>query len=481
MVPDTSDPLFWVDRFSQRLMRRQDKYSRNNDYVIGNHPIPNGDPRYERVLKGLQEKARTNYVGLAIDAVTERMHVKGFRFGNPRELDQDSRRIWDYNNMSLQSVQAIKDAAALSDTYALVSPPREEGGEPVITIEDPRTCIVEPDPVNPLLSIAGMKFYDDYILEHLVAILYLPDRVYVYHGPTAKDFLARDTTRDRALALSGPGGWKLIRSEPNTLGMVPLVRGSWRPEFGVMGMAECEDGAYDIQDRINETVLMRMVIAKSQAFRQRWLTGGHVPTSKGGKGAPKEPRLNPDLDKVWAVTDPNAKFGDFEQADIRQLLEAVRDDVGDFAALTQTPVMYLTNKMVNVSADTMTAAQIGLISKIRSRQQALGWFFETVMKLCFAYKNDPRATEVEATVVWEDPEARSMAEISDMVSKLTSAGIPLPITLEWAGFSEDQVKFAMEEAEKAKEEEAQLMQQQLAAQKQASSDSTTKPKPSSSR
>jgi len=468
MAVDVSDPLFWVDRLSQRLMARQSKYTRNFNYAIGNHPVPNGDKRYARVLRELQQKAITNYVGLADKAVTEVMSPLGIRFGNSDELDPEAVDIWAANNMSLQSITAIKEACRLGDTYAMVSPPEEEGGFPVITIEDPRCCIVEPDPINPLRSLAGLKFYEDSILGVIIAVLYMPDFTYVYEGPAIRDFITRENSGQPSIVAEGPGAFTLVSVSPNPIGKVQLIRGNWQPEYGVMGMAECEDGGYEIQDRINLTVLHRLTISRSQAFRQRWVTGMRVPKTVNGKGGPKTSPFKPMDDEVWAVQDEKARFGDFEQADLRQLLEAVRDDVGDFAALTQTPVTYLTNKLINVSADTMAAAQVGLSGKIKSRKQSMGWFFEEIMKMCFRYMGSSKADEIIAETVWEDHEAHSMAEVSDMISKLLAAGIPMKPTLEYADiFSESQIELAVEEAEKAKLQEQEMAQKQLDVKAQA--------------
>lgn len=451
MASPLQDPLAWVHRFSQRLMARQERYQKNEDYAIGNHPLPQGDPRFVKELQKIQKKARTNYVGLANKAVTDRMQIKGFRFGDPKKLDPDARRFWEANNMAIQANVAIKQAAKLGDVYAMVSPPREEGGDPIITIEDPRMCITEPDPLDPLSSIAGMKMYIDSVNETVIAVLILPERVDVFDGPKLGDFLSRETSIVPEAVVNTGSAWRLRESFANPLGYVYLFRGQWQPEYGIVGMAECEDGGYDIQDRINETILSRIVISRSQAYRQRWMTGAEPPPAK--KGKPVAPPFEGGAAAVWAMADPQAKFGDFEQADIRQLLEAVRDDVGDFAAVTQTPVTYLTNKLVNVAAETMGMAQIGLVSKTNSRKQSMGWFFEQIIKTCFAYKGDARATEVMAEAVWVDSEQHTMAEKSDMVSKLSAAGVPPQVWGELFGFSEDQVELIATEMERLRQEQ----------------------------
>lgn len=448
-LPETDPDGFWLHRLIQRLLHRQKAYKVREAYAVGNHPLPNGDIRYARALRYLQEKARTNYIALAQSAVVDRMRVKTFKFSG--EADEEAMKIWKANNMAMHSQIAIAKAASLSDVYALVSPPREEGELPVITIEDPRVCIIEPDPLDPLTAVVGMKFYEDTVIGKVVAVLYYPDRVVIFEGPGMRDFLFAEDTYSPENIVNSSGGFQKVSVQPNPLGKVPLIRCPWRPQYGLAGMAECEE-AWDIQDRINKVILDRLVVMQSQAYRQRWVTGAK---SLKGSGKHKETTFDPGADMLWAVVDENANFGDFDQADITQHLEAARDDVGDFSAVTCTPVTYLTNKMVNVSGDTLSIAQSALVAKIKTRQEIVGWFFEQIIKLCFLYQGDTtRAEDIEAETQWVDAEIHTMAELADYVSKLAAASPGfLRIAAEKMGLTPEEVESVMEEHQQMTEEE----------------------------
>lgn len=445
---EVGSPDWWLARLMQKLGQRQDRYEKLEKYARGDHPLPDGDRRYVRALRDLQDKAKTNYISLILRAVTQRMRVKEFKFAG--EVDEDAARFWKSNSMELQSAIAINDAAKFGETYALVSPPDEDSnGVPIITIEDPRCCIVEHDPAHPLRRLAGLRVYRDDLIERIVAVLYLPTVVAVYYGPHPGDpnfdyERSAERIRDHGIATAG---FELAETYDNPIGRVLLVDGPWQPENH---QAECEDGALNIQDRINHTMLARLVITKSQAYRQRMIAGARIPQSGPNKG---KPPFDPGADMVWTIDDPQAKVFDLEQADIAQLLEAIRDDIGDLAALTQTPVTYLTNRMVNVSGDTLTAAQHSHVSKVRRRMDAMGWFFESVIKLCFLYENDEtRANEIDAEVKWSDPEVRTMGEMADLVGKLNGV-IPLELIMEKLGFSSDEIQRAMEQMRIEKEEQ----------------------------
>lgn len=460
LTPDTDPEAFMLHRLIQRLMYRQGRYQIREDYAIGNHPLPEGDRRYVQALKELQLKALTNYIGLANKAVVDGMSVMHFKFSG--EYSEEAAEIWRANNMDFQTPIAIGKAAQLGDIYAMVSPPKEDDDEPRITIEDPRTCIVEPDPLDPMESVAGLKFYLDSLRGVTVAILDTGTEIIEYEGPTLTDFLQMETRYSPDNIVSSSGGFVEVRRYPNPVGKVLIVRGAWQPQWGLPGMAECEDGGFAIQDRINRVILDRLVIQKSQAYRQRWMTGAQIP--KDRRGHPNKTPFNPGADMVWSVVDDKAKFGDFEEADIRQLLEAARDDIGDFAAVTQTPVSYLTNKMVNVSGETLAEARESLRMKRRVRKEAMGWFFERVIKLCFLYKGDTaKAKDTDATVVWT-PENYSLVEIADFIAKASAAGLPPKVYLEKIGWTPQEIELAEEEMEKMQQQEHDLQIEMIKAQ-----------------
>lgn len=458
---EAGTPWWWLDRLILRLMDRMARFDTLEDYALGYHPLPNVDYRYVKALKDLQKKARTNYCELVIRAVTDRMKVKGFRFGPQGPADQEAKEIWDFNEMDYQSPLNLNLAATFGFCYALVSPadPDIPNSKPNICIEDPRTCITERSPYQATESIAGLKIWIDDVLQQTVAMLYLPDYVYTFasfrHNEEAVDqdaFLTKKQTNTVTAA-----DFELVLIQNNELGKVPLIEGRWQPSFGDIGRSEHE-GVLDIQDRINNTVLERMIISKNQAYRQRWASG-IKDVAKGKKGAP----WDPGADILWVTDQADAKFGDFESADIRQLLEAVTNDIGDMAAITQTPASYLMNRTVNVSGGALTQVQAGLVSKTKTRMEAIGHFYEYVMRTAFLYLGSEKATQRTGNVLWGDPEIRSLAEVGDVAGKWVTAGIPLELVMERLDFTPDEIAFAIQERDRKIAEE-QARQDQVAQQ-----------------
>lgn len=452
-------PRWYVNRLCQKLMSRQPRYRKLEAYALGNHPYPVGDPRFVLELQNLQRKSRTNYIELVIKAVTNRMRVQDFSFDG--ESDDDAAAIWSYNNMDLFSGVIINTAATFGDAYALVSPPDPDdpNGEPVITPEEPKMCITEDDPRYPSKTLAGFKMWQDDVDQVIYACLYLPGKNYLYEGPALNDVIGMDsaTLTKRLTSTPSEGGFKFKSVEDTGIDKVTLVRGNWQPAFGSMGRGEAES-AFDIQDRINHTILDRLVIAKSQAYNQRWVSGA----TKDLAGQGGRPPFRAGADAVWALPSVDGKFGQFDAADLTQMLQAIRDDVGDLAAITETPASFLMNRMVNVSGDTLTQDQSALVQKVKWRMDAMGWMFERVMRLCFLFKGDEaKATSVDVETNWVDPEIRALSEQADAATKLVTAGVPWEVIGKLLNFSKADIELIAQKVEEQKQLEADQMQAQL--------------------
>lgn len=457
------DPWWWLGMLVTDLIFRQPAYERRGLYVEGRHAAPRGDRKYMRAYGHLQSLAATNYCGLVTNAATQRMEVRHFNFGEGP--DEDARAIWSWNDMDMQSDLINSNCAKYGLSYALVGDIENDqygNGYPTITALDPRTAIVYRDPLRPTRSLAALRLWEDDLLGRVVAVLYLPDQCYAYVGPRIPvlEGMTLQGVRETLMGLNGgPGAFQLVETAPNNIGQVPVVEFTWRPGSGRLPEGEVGADVRNIQDRLNQTIFDRISISLSQAFKQRYVSGISLKDkTTGQKAAP----FDASPTTLWAVEDQNAKFGEFQSADISQILESIRDDVGDIAAITQTPAYYLMGKMANISGETLAQAETGLVKKVKQRQKSMGWSYEAVMKLCFAYMDDDRAGSVEAKTIWNDPEQNALTDQAAAAAQFISSNIPVNVVMERVGgFSEDQItasqEFADEQAAlQAEQDQAQM-------------------------
>lgn len=424
-------PIWWTDRLHKRLVKRRRYYAWLESYETGNHPLPEGDARARDLFKAFQRKARTNYCGLVVSSVRERLHVVGFRTGatGGDGTDAESWRIWQANHLDADSDLLHDAALTYSDAYVLVGGNDGDQATPLITVESPMYVIGEPDPIDRRTMIAGLKTWVDEVQGLERAVLYLPTSIHYFQRKGRSQWA--EATADWA-PTDETGGVE------NTLGRVPLVRFVNRPKLreSSEGMAEFED-AIDIQDRINLVVLDRLIISKTQAYRQRWIKG--LPT-EDENGDPVDLPFVPGVDLLWAIDEEPAavELGEFSQVDLTPILKATEADVKAFVTVTGLPPHYVAGDLVNASADALAAAEARLVARITDHQRYFGESWEQVLALAAKWAGTELPPDTE--VIWADPERKTDAQLADAAVKKGQAGVPWRQRMEDMDYSPPQIK-----------------------------------------
>jgi hypothetical protein len=165
----------WRDELEAKLEARRPRIELWSDYYDGNHRLAFATSKFREAFGEMFEAFATNWCGLVVDTCAERLGIQGFRFGED-EADGEAWAIWQANGMDARSMAAHVEAIKAETAYLLISPPREQGGEPQITVETPFQVITEHDPADRRRIIAALKKYVD---EHgnIVAVVYLPDQI----------------------------------------------------------------------------------------------------------------------------------------------------------------------------------------------------------------------------------------------------------------------------------------------------------------
>ncbi|KUN16507.1 phage portal protein [Streptomyces antibioticus] len=445
-------PGWWLQRLGKKLLdEREDSTGTDGettpgldtlrDFAEGRPPVPHVlgvDPREAREW---MKDARTNWTALVLDSPAERMHVDGFRFGDPdddsedaRKADTDANRIWQENSLDADADLIHYGALSQRRAFALVE--RGDDGRPVITHETPRQVAVEHEQGSRRKLAAGLKLWRDDWTGNTRATLWTPDRIFDFVSETDLVQFSGNAAELRgwdALVLpDSPDG-----ERPNDLGMVPLVPFINRRNRRLTGFAEHED-VLTIQNRINLSLINLLAAMKYGAFRQRWAAGlevGEDPVT----GKAIEP-FQLDIRRLWTTDDAEVKFGEFAATDLKPYVAAVQSAVQDLAAISRTPPHYLIGAVVNVSGDALKAAETGLISKVRDRQRSFGESWEQTMRLAFRVLGDEaKATTFTAETLWRDPESRSIAELADAAVKKSTAGVPWRQRMEDMGYTPAQI------------------------------------------
>lgn len=382
-------------------------------YHIGQPPLPQVAADYTEAFRAVLRKARANYASMAITPMLDRMQLNAVSTAVDSTVDGDdvASKIMEYSNFAAAIKDAFEYLFVMSESYLMVVPAAKDATDktPLITAEDPRTCIGEPDPMNPNQLRAALKLGYDPVAEREIAWLFLDGKRYQASRPASQfvggAFLASGFDWD---------GEPVEMPELQEIGsQVPIVR-----LINHRGLGEFE-AVLDLLDRINDTILQRLVITWYQSFRQRAVIADLEGDEDDQDGPVEEidwsDVFRADPGALWRVP-ADTKFWESSQADLTPILTSIRDDVKEFAAVTSTPLHLVTPDAAEGSAEGASLLREGLVFKVKDRRARTTPRLIETWRIAFAFAGQPeRGAGIKLT--WGNVESASLAEKGSATSQ----------------------------------------------------------------
>lgn len=422
---------WWLKRLHGQLEAARPGYQLLDSYYTGTAAVPAmATKAIRQSYARLMRMSRTNFAELVVEALRERVQPNGFRTGGAGD-DLDDRTawgIWQGNSLDADFALITSACFSMGCSYGMVGDIDDELGVPVMTPEDPRQVITEQDPVRRRKAIAGLKMYCEG--DEDVAFLYLPGEVFKFRKRSSDSDFGHFELDAPIMELPAP--------------IVPIVRFACRPDMYGTARGEFQPHL-GVLDRINFTVLNRVEIATLQAFKQRGVKG--VPdTDRDGNPINYDDIFSSDPGALWLLP-ATAEIWESAAVDLGPIRSAIRDDIQDLAAVTRTPLFYLTPDAANGSAEGASLAREGLVFKAKDRLAQLGESVEQWMSMAFLMAGDEtRASRKDMEVLWSPPERFTLAERYDAASKAQAAGVP------WRTVMESVLQFSPAEIERMEAE-----------------------------
>nr|WP_296763837.1 phage portal protein [Rhodococcus sp. (in: high G+C Gram-positive bacteria)] len=387
------------------------------DYYVGNAPLPYINDKYQPTFEQVMRKARVNFATMAVDVMTDRSILLGVTTDADNDIDGDdiARAIQEESAFASMQRDLQTYLYTMGEAYVTIVPPLEGADAPPMMIaEDPRRCVGQPDPLNPTRLLAGVKVYTDEMADQEVALLYVDGQQIQFlrePGQYSTSFNIDEWTQGETLTLAGL----------ELLGNVPMVKFTNK-----MGLGEFEPNV-DLLDRIMDGILQRIVIMWYQSFRQRAIKGD----LDGGEDFSDVDETNSlirnvsddqisnlfqaDPGALWIVPE-GVDFWESNQADLTPQLNAIRDDVKEFAAATRTPMHIITPDAANQTAEGATLMREALVDKITDRQARQDPAWKLAYKIAFAlFGQDTRGVGIKLT--WGKVDRNSLAMKADAMAK----------------------------------------------------------------
>lgn len=457
MPIDVSAPQsdgWWMQRLYGRLVdpKRQERLKELDSWYRGEPPIGLGNKSQRDMVASFARHSRTNFAKLVVEAVRERMTPVGIRTSADDDVTGDSEawRIWQRAGLPVESAEVHRTAFRLGNGYVIVGPPDPITKVPVITAEDPRQIVTEHDPAQQRRVLAALKLFHDDVESADFAYLWLPGQLRV-----ARRDVPRSGSRPPEVTFAANlFDWDETRSQmlPNSA-MLPVHR--FRNEDG---RAEFEP-YLDLLRRINHEVLQRMTISVYQAFKQR--AAINLPqVDENGEEIDYSEILVSDPGAFWQLPE-GVDFWESASIDLTPILKAIQSDVENLAAVTRTPLHYLTPSGANQSAEGAALSREGLVFKVEDRMARFEATWSDVISDAFLWMGDAERADLDNIgIIWKPADRSSLAERLDAAVKAVTAQVP------WRTIMTDIIGFSPQRVDQMQAERAddQILQAQLLAQ-----------------
>lgn len=415
-------PALGSDQVSSLSDYRLERMQQLWNYYTGEPPLPVGAEACRPIYAAIIRRARMQYAELVVDAMLHRLRMLGVRSGSDHDVDGDNlaRDIAAANDLGVQQSDLNAYTLTMGDGYVIVGEP-DESGFPVITVEDPRTMVSLHDPARTRIMRAAMKVYRDDDRELDTAHLYLPGATYTVTAPAAT-LTSEPVHEPRAVASM----WTIddTRSGPLPSSLGPAAR-TLLPVYRFRnrkGQGEFESNV-DLLNRINDTILRRIVLITLQAFRQRGVKGDLPEKDEHGKKIDYDAIFSPDPGSLWHLP-PGIEMWESAQADLTPILAATRDDVKELAAVTMTPLHLITPDAASGSAEgasTMREAHVHKCAAYIDRTEP-PWL--RVYRAAYLIAGDTARATGPLSGIWAPVERFSLAERADAAVKAKASGLP---------------------------------------------------------
>lgn len=366
-----------------------------------------------------QFEAVLNWNRVAVDSIAQRQKVKSFILPGQAEADGVLQENWAANNLDSESALLHKDVLIYGRGFVCVGTNEDDPTHPLVTVESPRELTALVDPRTRRISSA-LRLYGGTVAEPepVLATLYLPDSTAWY--------------------AKGTGGWEETDRDDHRLGRVPIVMflnrrltGEWS------GETEMADVIPHVAI-VSRQLTNMQVAGETIAIPKRWAVGMSKGDFVDSEGKPL-PVWQAYMGAIWASGNKDAKFGQFDGADLKNFHDTIAMEAANVSSVTGLPLRYLGQNSVNPAAEgAIRADESRLVLNVEDKNATIGDGWAWVQGIVERFRTGawPLANQIKTE--WFDPGTPTFAQKADALTKLHGGGPILSREGTWdeLGFSE---------------------------------------------
>lgn len=369
-----------------------------------------GEQRLEQLGLAVPEDLRkfvtiVAWPGTQVDAVEERCDVEGFRLPGQPEADKGLAEVWQASDLDDESQMGHTDSLVFGRSYACVGT-GETRDLPLVTVESPLEMVHEWSPRDRTTAAAARFYRDDSAGDAILrATLYTPD---------VTTWLQQVDNE-----------WEIEDRDEHKLGRCPVVplvnRGRSHARYGLSEMGRI----ITLTDAAARALTNAQVATEVMSLPQRWAAGMTAADFQDPVTKEQKTAWEAYFGAVWATKDKDAKFGQFNAADLKNFETIVNHYAQLVSGVTGLPMRFLGQLSANPpSADGIRADEARLIKAAERKCRSWGASWERVMRLVRHFQtgaDDPQLASMET--LWRDPATPTRAQSADAAVKLYEAGI----------------------------------------------------------
>jgi hypothetical protein len=437
----TSDDVQWaLDAFAVR----RDDYALYGDYLAGYHRAMVAAQAYEQTFRSVIARTRANICPAIVRAHTDRLRLTGFSPHPDDGNEATAAAAWGlYQERRLTKTfnYVFGQAVGLGDAYVRVWPDKTgraqftafRGDQIVVRYANDEGAITLRD--GAAVEYAGAKPGELECAAQLwqegsqySLLLYYSDRLSYYQTKPNTT-----TLPDKAAAFSP------VREVANTYGRVPLFPFPFEGGPGQYGTSILAP-VVPLQDLYNKTLVDREVAAEFAAWPQRYAIGLEPDYDANGKAIPLPYKVG--IDRMLTVANPDAKFGQFDAANLEQYNLKARDLLDAISTVSTVP-QHLFNRGMGVppSGEALKTAEAGLVARVGDTQTDFG--AQAADVLAFGLVIEGRIARIEDAHIepdWRDPVSRAQKdEAETMGIYRAQVGLPLAEVLRRMDYTDKEI------------------------------------------
>lgn len=438
---------WWADFLARKMGAGFKRLKEMQDYRNGTNAMPEQATgatleQYQRILT----MSRLNFAEQIVSSLTSRLRPIGFHTAVDQSVDGDdlAMTLWKHSHMGTQYARLTESKGTYGKGYiTILEDPEDPESLPVFAATTPWQTYAYVDETRPWITLAAITLSYNPATQLDTLTLFRPSQTPGnpgYYRQAFKEAVdgSNVPTNGTAWEMDDSWEWDAPKSFEKIVG-VPVVEFTTEDGFGLF------ERHIDTLDRINHTILQRVVITIMQAFRQRAIDGEFPDVypqnhPRAGEKIEYGDMFKAGPDALWLLP-KGAKMWESVPTDIRPIIAAIESDLKHLAAASSTPLYVLSPEAANGSAEGASLARE--THTLKAEQWALrdNDALASVFQFGFQAMGDvERGDADQIDVIWRDMSLISAIDRANAAKAAHDAGFsPDTVGEKFAGFTPREV------------------------------------------